>query len=383
MNLHKLFQSVVILMMVTFLLMPLYGCSKHKLVSKYNIEKSALTSRESVGKLTLALDDPEPNVRARAIAYLSKMGTYAHEAMPKMMQLAENDPDERVRSRALIAIASIHRNKNETIQYLEDYINNSESQRLKTQADKAIAIAMRSSSSYGVVEIKQNPTKDLAVIDLKPEFQYNDGYNQNSRSVARFGILPLHINIKNLSSSTISINPEDITLFARNTEDNPLKRFSAEEVARKMEYSMKRAVTKAVLLGPFSIASPFRAGRANRIIAQNTKEAAFKKMKIEPFEQENGYLFFKLPKNTRNLVGYKIHIKLSDLGNNDIYGVTYIFGDTCQVLKTTGQPLTNRKEGTGEYDIEMKLVTLKKLFDKGLISEEEYTEKRAFIISAY
>ncbi len=349
---------------------------------KYDIKKSALTSQESLDKLTLALDDPIPNIRTRAAYYISKIGTAAQKVVPRMIQIAENDPDEDVRCSALIAIGLIHRDKHEAIQYLRDYSENSKSQRLKEQAEKSLITATRFSPSYGVVRIKQNPAKDLATIHIEPKFLYDTGHRK-VRPVAGYGVLPLHINIKNLSSTQLSINPENITLLSPGTKNTPLKRLSWKEAVIKMQYSMKRSVAKAIMFGPLGIASPFRAGRANKRIANNTEKVVFREMEIVPLSQRSGYLFFELPRNTRNIVGYKILFNLSDQGNNIFYKVAYTFGDKYQVSNTIGKLPVNSKDDTGESAIEMKLASLKNLLDKGIISDEEYTKKRASIINAY
>ena len=90
-----------------------------------------------------------------------------------------------------------------------------------------------------------------------------------------------------------------------------------------------------------------------------------------------------MPRGTRSIAGYRICLKLCDLGNNDVYTVDYVFADTYQVAKTEGALSTSATDDTDKSDIEIKLVNLQNLLDKGLISEEEYTEKRASIISAY
>lgn len=292
MILHKNFQAIAILVVTSFLLLPFWGCSRHKLTSHYDIEKRALTSPESVHKLILAMDDSDEDVRARAVVYLSRIGIDAHEAIPRMKQAAESDLDERVKENALWALASIYENKDEAIQYFEDYITSSEDQKLKALAQRAIARVQRSSSSYGTIEIKDGPTRNIAVVNLTPKFNYDNGYQGNSRPVPWCAVLPLRINIKNLSSSKIRIDPEDITLFAPNATGNPSKGLSATEASTKLEYSMKKAVTKAILLFPFSIGSPFNAARANQIVAKHTKKSILKKMQIEPLDDGEGYLYF-------------------------------------------------------------------------------------------
>ena len=78
--------------LLAVLLLPLLlcSCSKHQLRNKYDVSESSLADKGSVDKLVSALDDPSSSLRAWAAVYLIKMGSAAHQALPKLKSIAEN-----------------------------------------------------------------------------------------------------------------------------------------------------------------------------------------------------------------------------------------------------------------------------------------------------
>ena len=100
-----------------FCLIAILCLSSCRWYHKYNIPNQAMLDHpSSIPKLIAALDDPSPNTRASAIAYLKRFNAASQQAIPDLISLAKNDPDSRIRVKAISGISTIaYTNKNRTI----------------------------------------------------------------------------------------------------------------------------------------------------------------------------------------------------------------------------------------------------------------------------
>ncbi|MCK5542952.1 MAG: HEAT repeat domain-containing protein [Desulfobacterales bacterium] len=361
------------------LLVFLFGCVKQQSKADYNIKPLASDNKGLNSKLTLPLDNPNANIRLRAIKNITKLGNEASEAINKVIQVAENDPHENVRAHALTAIGSIHPDKLEAFNYLRIYSNNSKSRKLKVAAKEASESAMFLFFSDGIV-IKNTENMEIANLVIVPEFKHYNGY-QKFKTVLHYGVLAVRIKVINLSSSKLSFDAEDFVLYAPDSPSTPFNILSAQEASSRMQHSVTGSVVRVVMFGAFALRSPSKTSKANNSIAGHTSKVNISKIEINPNSSRSGYIFVDVSKRMNSIANYTLSVRLRDMTNDDIYDVKCVFGDKSQVSFIKGQ--SSIKQVESDNDIKTKLINLKTLRDEGLITNEEYIKKKDSLLNEY
>ncbi len=358
------------------------GCKGRELASKYDLDRNALGRIESRDALIRALDDPAPGIRADAVRYLARFRDGAADVLPKLKALAQTDDDLDVRRVALNAIATVHPNRFEAIEYLSAYAEAAPSESLGEAAESAIASVRRSRPPRRTIAIARADGSPFASVTISPDFSFgSEGHRV--QAVAGFGVLPVGIVLQNLSSSPIELNPGAASLQSPVAGRVAVSAMSADEASSSLARSMGSAVARAIMLGPFGWASPGRTASANRQMTAQAHASIFDGAAIDPAMEKSGYLFFPVSRRERYFIEYELRFSVRDVVSGDVYGLEYRLGGAYELTRSQGPG--PRPTGTSPSipDLETKLRGLKSLFEEGLITEAEYSDKRKALLEAY
>ncbi|MFC1652109.1 HEAT repeat domain-containing protein, partial [Planctomycetota bacterium] len=350
---------------------------------------------DATSKVIPKMDDTNPDVRAHAVTCLASICPDNPEILPKIINLAEKDPKEYVRKHSLRTIATINPDKLAAVKYLCSYSETAPKRELRAYAKRVSDNALRRYLIHGIPVNKDSNT-EFARIVLAPEFVHDNGHIERSEPVKEHGILPIRISIDNLSPSKIRLDSEDIKMSAPDRDNTTLDILSPQEATFRMGYSMNKAIANAIIFGPFGWGSPYRTAKANRIITSHNNEAAIDEGEIEPRSSMTGYVFIDVPRRLESILGYTFDIKLRDMLTNDIYEVTIIFGKSVDISIIKGEryatsvaadrltsPEVTKINDIHNVDFKTKLSNLKILHDEGLITAEEYADKKKSLLSDY
>lgn len=326
------------------------GCAAGKLQSKYNISYENEKSFESTEKLLDAIEDPDDQIRLRALRCLHIIRKknpafnekYEDVFINKVCFIVENDKNPNIRGYAAAVLGS----------------------------------ANSSNMKDGAFIVNVDDDSDERIVDVlvAPEFVFWAG--ERRFNAVHHGVLPLKLSIQNRTMHNLSLQMNNITL--KKKSGTTFDKLTAEEAIHRMQYSIGKSVTKAILFGPLAWASPGRAARANRLISNTIQGNKLENVEIGPHSQVEGYLFFDAPKTLRHIYANDLELMLIDIDSGDLYEVASSLGK-----ETTTNVIRNKKSIVVEKDksFEEKLNALKSLFDKGLIESEEYMQLRKSLIA--
>ncbi len=128
-------------------------------------------------------------------------------------------------------------------------------------------------------------------------------------NLCRDGLVPIYVSITNKSNEKLHIN--SFTLVTPNK--NVAKRLTPVEAAESVKKSVVgRAAGWLILAGGVgAIASAVHTSSVNEKIVQDLVNKEFKTNSIEPFTTANGYLYFQIDKEAKELDNYKFVIEIT------------------------------------------------------------------------
>ncbi len=349
------------------------GCSRW--YTAYGLSNSQLKSKESLPNLLRALDDPSPRTRQAALKYISRLRRAGREAIPNVVELVKNDPDEKVRAYAIRTLGQIMPCTQKNIDLMQEIINANSGEMVSLAENVLTTIKNRDtagagiSADYGLVHLD-----DGVEIEITPAFDFYNGYVTIQPSIARY-MLPIEIQINNQTNSSISMSADNVKFFDDKGVQKSL--LSVDEAIKRQHFS----VGKSIILG-FPVVSQIKTGRANGMISKYCEEIVLTAFEVLPGETVKKVLFFDCPLRPRQIAGWQLDFTCVEKAYGKKMYVKYIFGSGEEI--TIEQiplelPLSS-KNPTNPTTLENKLLELKHLKDKKLITEEEYFEKRKSLI---
>lgn len=136
-------------------------------------------------------------------------------------------------------------------------------------------------------------------------------------------------------------------------------------------------VIRTILFGPFAIASPIKTGGANARIEKHFHKQRAQSTFIEPGSSVQGYFFYNMPNRPTNVNGWEVDFNLRDSTANT-YRIAYIFGEGAKIENIS--PSISYKTDTKIYRVEIsvyeELKKLKKIYNEGLITKQDYEKKK-------
>ncbi len=292
------------------------GCAKDSWIEKYGIEdREMLRSPSSIPALVKALEDPDLNVRNRAIRYLR--GNNNETAIGPAKNMAINDPHTNNRTAALAAFLNMPVQETEKIAFLQ-------AQAVRNSDDVAKKYAM---SRLSKLKKQNNITKlifkngDNIEIKIDPNFYFFNGYKRINISSA-YGILPITITIRNHTDLELELLGENVVLLNQNGVK--INTVNLNDAIRDQSYSHGAA---AVLRGPWSIKNSIQ---ANAKIENFCRQKYLGEKTVLSRSKVEGVLFFVIDKNNLDISNKKLKI-MFQANNGSSYLAEYVFGDDTTV----------------------------------------------------
>jgi hypothetical protein len=355
------------------------GCSRW--YTEYGIDGSQLKSQEVLPQLILALDDPNSHTRHSSLRIISRLGLYGKDAVPKVVDLAKNDEEESIRLYAIKVLRLIMPATPENFTILEEIkkINTGD---LAIEAENSLIYLKKRKSMTDPTFDDTIKIVDGITITVMPEPSFYNGYK--TIDITSRGIIPIKIDINNQSSHPFHLDAKTFTLTddtGKSSQPIPL-----EIVIKKQQYS----IGKTFLLG-FPVVSQVRAGRANGIISKFCEENVLTSVDVPPGKTSEKILFFNCTRRARVFSGWQLAFSSQQRNDPVRTNVEYIF-DTG--INITTEPATEidgwaststpiHQSEAPPLSLEQKLLELKNLRDKNLITEKEYATKRNNLIDQF
>lgn len=344
------------------------GCSRWYV--DYGLDKDQLSSKEALPVLILALDDPSAPTRRNALRCICRLQSDGQEAIPKVIELAKNDLDQEVRGYAIRTLREVMLYSQHNIDsMLEIAVANSHDSRNSAEAKRALTTIEKKSADYGLVRLG-----DGVEIKMTPAFKFFNGYTTIRPSRA-WSILPVDIEISNQTTAPLSLTAESFTLL--DTEGEQKSQIPVEAAIKKQQYDIGAAVLRGlVILGPIPA---IKAGRANGVISKFCEAKVLTTLEVQPGEHVEKVIFFNCPSRPQHIVGWQLDFNCLQKGCGKDTHIQYTFGSGAEISFTQFSP--ELKLSPTPTSLENRLLELKALKDKELITEEEYKEKRKSLIS--
>lgn len=152
------------------------------------------------------------------------------------------------------------------------------------------------------------PSQGTVGVILRADYKYYNGHRRIDM-VANSGILPIRVDITNNTTSAIKIDPDSINLFDLNNvrANMPYQTSVSSE--------QKASMAQTFIFGVPGL-SQARTAVANVRIERYFKENLFKKIDLVPGGSYVGYMYYEVPKGTRDIKNWEIKLTVNA---NDIY----------------------------------------------------------------
>jgi hypothetical protein len=290
------------------------GCAK-RWWTDYGIQSSKqLMSQEAVPGLTAALSSNDSEVRRQALRYLSRIGVQANNAAPRVKELILKEPIESTKIYAIRTLAEISYDDDDILSFLEAQLSNETNQKIQDAYSKTITTIQGNSGAIDFAVDDTKPT-ELVRITFRTDYKYYNGFRRINM-VQNSGILPLKIKISNNTSINIEINPDSFDLLNQNqVAANKPYQFSVVD-------EQQLSIAKTFIFG-IPGASQAKAAVTNVRIENYFKEHVFKKSSIAPGGTVSGYVYFEIPRTTKEITGWKFKLAIDE--NNNSHMENYKF----------------------------------------------------------
>jgi len=353
------------------------GCSRW--YADYGINKGQLRSREILPNLILALDDPKPRTRHSALRIISRLKHTAQEAIPKVTELAKNDVDEDIRHYAINVLRMIMPYTPENVDFMSEVIRANSGELAKVAEQTLNSIKTKGVPSTESENSGEIHLDDGVEIKLTPEFLFYNGYVtlQPSRSAH---MLPVEIQISNQTNALLSLTAESFKLS--DNEGKQRSQLPIEAAIKRQQYDIGAAVLRGlVILGPIPA---IKAGRANGIISKFCEEKILTELELQPGENVKKVLFFDCPLRPKQITGWELDFSCLQKEYGKQIDIKYFFGTGAQITtREIAFKSSLSRPSPSPVNLESKLLELKYLKDKKIITEEEYFEKRRLLIKEF
>ncbi len=187
-------------------------------------------------------------------------------------------------------------------------------------------------------------------------------------------MVPIEFKITNKSQYPFKIDIGSVKLLGSNKVE--VGQLSVEEAINRQQYS----IGKSIITG-FPVLSQIKAGTANGKISKYCESTLLTDSELLPGDSRTGFLYYNCPDRPKTIGGWQLNFTCIQNGYqaNDI---EYVFGEGPKVVIRI---IENKRNvaSTNTESLEDKLLNLKILMDKNLITEDEYEKKRALLIEKY
>lgn len=289
------------------LILSVVGCAK-RWWTDYGIQSSEqLMTQEAVPGLSAALSSNDSEVRRQALRYLSRIGVQANTAAPSVKELILKEQVEGTKIYAIRTLAEISYDDDDILSFLEAQLSNETNPEIHDAYSKTITSIQGNS---GTIDFAINDTKpiELVKIALRTDYKYYNGFRRINM-VQNSGILPLKIKITNNTNINVEVNPDSFDLLNQNqVAANKPYQFSVVD-------EQQLSIAKTFIFG-IPGASQAKAAVANVKIENYFKEHVFKKSSISPGHTVSGYVYFEVPRETKNIAGWEFKLAIDENKNS-------------------------------------------------------------------
>ncbi|SLM29303.1 Protein of unknown function [Desulfamplus magnetovallimortis] len=366
------------------------GCSGGAWYQNYGLQKGQLLSTQAIPALVFALDDENDKTRVQALKCISRQKEAAADAIPGIVDFIKTESDEDIRVYAIKTLAYIMPNTKENVTILSKAIDSAKiisSSNIEKANSALAALESKEQIAPGAISINGGYVDIIDEISLKLEakFRFYNGYITDKPSMHHY-MVPIEFKIANHSSDFIKINTNSIKLLRPN--GMTVSKMSLDQAKDQACYSVvKRSVVSGVAGGIiFGTISGTKAGKANAKIRKYITNTFLTDADIIPGEKKTAYIYFNCPDRPTTLEGWGLSF-LCIHGSSQIFDIKYVFGEGATVserkINEKHDLMLDKNMLVDEATLEDKLIKLKELYDKELITEQEYTQQKKRLIDKY
>jgi len=358
------------------------GCSRW--YTEYGIEGSRLASQEILPQLIQALDDPKARTRHASLRRISKLKLYGKDAVSKVVDLAKNDEEESIRQYAIKVLRLIMPATPENFAILEE-IKATNTGDIAIEAENALNCLKKRGTVADPTFDDTIKIADGVTITVMPEPSFYNGYK--TIHITSLGIIPITLEIDNQSSYPFHLDAKTFTLT--DDDENVRQPVPVVTAIKKQQYDIGLSVLRGlVILGPIPA---IRAGRANGIISKYCEKNVLTSVDVPPGETSKKILFFNCTCRASVFSGWQLAFSSQQRNDPVRTNVEYIFDTGINITTEPAteidgglqlQPQIHQAEAP-PLSLEHKLLELRNLRNKNLITEQEYVTKRNNLIDQF
>ena len=359
--------TVILFVYIAFLLP---GCNSW--YTNYGLQKGQLLSNEALPNLISALNDSDAKTRKSALRYISKQKEQAKDAVPDVVELIKYEVDEDVKIYAIRVLACIMPYTQENIDIMSKVLDFTTDQKMKDVANQALTRIKNKnidadSALGGIVDLPDGIT-----VEIIAKFSFYNGYVTRQPSRHDY-MIPIEFKITNNSNHTLKMDIDSVKLIGLYKRER--LKLSLRDAIQRQHYSIAKS-----LIG-FPGVSQIKAGVANGKISGYCEKTILTNAEIFPGENQNGFLYFNCPERPKNISGWQLNFTCTQVDYQG-FDIEYIFGSGFDVVNRLIE--SNKIDHiVEEKTLEGKILTLKRLMDKKLITEEEYVKKKKALIDNF